>query len=445
MSHYISITAAERAEMLAAIGVQTTSDLFVDIPSAVRFPRLNLPDAMSEIAVRRELNRFASANAGAHSHSIFLGAGAYNHFVPSAIDSILRRSEFYTAYTPYQPEVSQGTLQAIFEYQSLMCALTGMDVANASHYDGATALAEAAVMAVNVLRNRRKVVIAPSMHPHYRRVIRTLLVGSGIDVVGDENLQASLSDVMKHVDSSTAAVMIQSPDFLGTIHDIKALADATHAAGALFVHHFDPIALALFQTPNDVGADIGTAEGQPLGIGLNFGGPYLGIFTTRKQFVHKIAGRIVGLTRDVDNTMAYVMTLRAREQDIRRERATSNICTNQALMALGAAIYMSLMGRQGMRQVATLTYQNTHYAATQIGALDGYQVIDNGPFFREFVVKCPKPVAQLNAALADVGIIGGYDLGQDYPHLANHMLVAATEMNDRADIDTFVRQLKALR
>lgn len=445
MSHYISITPAERAEMLAAIGVNSTSDLFVDIPSDVRFPRLNLPDVMSEIAVRRELNRMATANAGAHSHSMFLGAGAYNHFVPSAIDSILRRSEFYTAYTPYQPEVSQGTLQAIFEYQSLMCALTGMDVANASHYDGATALAEAAVMAVNVLRNRRKVVIAPSMHPHYRRVIRTLLVGSGIDVVGDENLQASLSDVMKHVDSSTAAVMIQSPDFFGTIHDIKALADATHAAGALFVHHFDPIALALFQTPNDVGADIGTAEGQPLGIGLNFGGPYLGIFTTRKQFVHKIAGRIVGLTRDVDNTMAYVMTLRAREQDIRRERATSNICTNQALMALGAAIYMSLMGRQGMRQVATLTYQNTHYAAAQIGALSGYQVVDNGPFFREFVVKCPKPVAQLNAALADVGIIGGYDLGQDYPHLANHMLVAATEMNDRADIDNFVTQLKALR
>ena len=445
MSHYISITAAERAEMLAAIGVNATSDLFVDIPSEVRFPRLHLPDAMSEIAVRRELNRMATANAGAHSHSIFLGAGAYNHFVPSAIDSILRRSEFYTAYTPYQPEVSQGTLQAIFEYQSLMCALTGMDVANASHYDGATALAEAAVMAVNVLRNRRKIVIAPSMHPHYRRVIRTLLVGSGIEVVGDENLQASLSDVMKHVDSSTAAVMIQSPDFFGTIHDLKALADATHAAGALFVHHFDPIALALFQTPHDVGADIGTAEGQALGIGLNFGGPYLGIFTTRKQFVHKIAGRIVGLTRDVDHTMAYVMTLRAREQDIRRERATSNICTNQALMALGAAVYMSLMGRQGMRQVATLTYQNTHYTAAQIGALSGYQVVDNGPFFREFVVKCPKPVAQLNAALADVGIIGGYDLGQDYPHLANHMLVAATEMNDRADIDNFVAQLKALR
>ena len=445
MSHYISITAGERAEMLQAIGVDSVAALFEAIPSAVRFPPLDLPKALSEPEIRRELTRLSNQTAGAHTHSMFLGVGAYNHFVPSAVDQILRRSEFYTAYTPYQPEVSQGTLQAIFEYQSLMCALTGMDVANASHYDGASALAEAAVMAVNVLRNRRKIVISPSMHPHYRRVIRTLLVGSGIDVVGDENPTATLADVMQLVDNQTAAVMIQSPDFFGTMHDLKAIADTTHAAGALFVHHFDPIALALFQTPNDVGADIGTAEGQPLGIGLNFGGPYLGIFTTRKQFVHKIAGRIVGLTRDVDNAMAYVMTLRAREQDIRRERATSNICTNQALMALAAAVYMSLMGRQGLRQVANLTYQHTHYAAQQIGQVSGYQVVDNGPFFREFVVKCPKPVAQLNRSLAEAGIIGGYDLGQDYAHLANHMLVAVTEMNDRSEIDHLVSSLAALR
>ena len=444
MSHFISITDAERAQMLAAIGVNQVADLFDAIPADVRFPALDLPPALSEIEVRRELNRMANANAGGHTHSIFLGAGAYHHFVPSAVDQILRRSEFYTAYTPYQPEVSQGTLQAIFEYQSLMCALTGMDVANASHYDGATAMAEAAVMAINLLRNRRKVIIAPSIHPHYRRVIRTLLTGSGIEVVGDENLNASLADVVAMADDQTAAVMVQSPDFFGTVHDLTPLVDQVHAAGALFVHHFDPMALALFQTPAENGADIATGEGQPLGVGLNFGGPYLGIFATRKKFVHKIAGRIVGLTRDVDGTMAYVMTLRAREQDIRRERATSNICTNQGLMALAAAVYMALMGRQGMRQVATLTYQNTHYAAKSIGALPGYQVVDNGAFFREFVVKCPRPVAHINRRLAEAGIIGGYDLGQDYPHLVDHMLIAATEMTPKADIDHLVSQLKAL-
>jgi glycine dehydrogenase subunit 1 len=305
-------------------------------------------------------------------------------------------------------------------------------------------MAEAAVMAINVLKNRRKVVITASVHPHYRRVIRTLLSGSGIEVVGDENTAAPLHDVLAHVDDTTAAVMVQSPDFFGTMHDLKPIADAVHAKGALFVHHFDPIALALFQTPRDNGADIGTAEGQSLGIGLNFGGPYLGIFTTRKQYVHKIAGRIVGLTRDVDGAMAYVMTLRAREQDIRRERATSNICTNQALMALAAAVYLSLMGRQGLKQVAQLTYQNAHYTANQIARSTGYQVVDNGPFFREFVVKCPKPVAQINERLAEHGIIGGYDLGQDYPHLQQHMLVAATEMNNKAEIDTFVHHLQTL-
>lgn len=444
MSHYISITAAERAEMLAAIGVSDVAQLFEAIPADVRFPKLDLHRPLSEMEVRRELSSMAQQNAGAHTHSIFLGAGAYHHFVPSAVDQILRRSEFYTAYTPYQPEVSQGTLQAIFEYQSLLCALTGMDVANASHYDGATAMAEAAVMAINVLKNRRKVVLTASVHPQYRKVIRTLLTGSGIEVVGDENLAAPLADVLQHVDDQTAAVMVQSPDFFGTLHDLTPIAAAVHAKGALFVHHFDPIALALFQTPRDNGADIATAEGQSLGIGLNFGGPYLGIFTTRKQFVHKIAGRIVGLTRDVDGAMAYVMTLRAREQDIRRERATSNICTNQALMALAAAVYLSLMGRQGLRQVAQLTYQNAHYAAKQIAGVRGYQVVDNGAFFREFVVKCPKPVAQINERLAERGIIGGYDLGQDYPHLQQHMLVAATEMNSKADIDMLVHHLQTV-
>ncbi len=443
MTHYIPITDADRAEMLKTIGVERLEDLFESVPADHRFPALTLPAPLSEPELRRELSRLERQNAHAGSHAIFLGAGAYNHFVPAAVDQILRRGEFYTAYTPYQPEVSQGTLQAIFEYQSLICALTGMDVANASHYDGGTALAEAAIMAVNVVRGRRKIVVAPGVNPQYRAVMRTLLQGVDVEIVGDENPEASLADVAALVDQTTAALVVQSPDFFGVLHDLRPLTAAAHATGALMVAHFDPIALGLFQTPGEVGADIATAEGQPLGVGLSFGGPYLGIFTCRQQYVHKIAGRLVGVTRDVDGRLAYVLTLRAREQDIRRERATSNICTNQGLMALAAAVYLSLLGRRGLRQVAELCYHRAHYAAAQIAQLPGYQVLDRGPFFKEFVVKTPRPVVEINAALREQGIIGGYDLAGDYPHLGDAMLLCVTEMNSRADIDALVAALRA--
>jgi glycine dehydrogenase subunit 1 len=317
-----------------------------------------------------------------------------------------------------------------------------MDVANASHYDGGTALAEAAIMATTIGRNRRTIVIAPSVNPQYRAVLRTLVQGAGIRVVGDENPAASLADVAKLVDASTAALIVQSPDFFGTLHDLKPLADAAHAAGALLISHVDPIALGLFQTPGEAGADIATAEGQPLGVGLSFGGPYLGILTCKQQYVHKIAGRIVGATRDVEGKLAYVMTLRAREQDIRRERATSNICTNQALMALAAGVYLSLMGRQGMRQVAELCYHRAQYAAAQIAALPGYTVQDRGPFFKEFVVQCPRPVSEINATLREHNIVGGYDLSHDYPALGNAMLLCVTEMTSKEEIDTLVEVLK---
>jgi glycine dehydrogenase subunit 1 len=441
MSHYISITEAERAEMLAAIGVEQVADLFAGVPEALRFPELKLPPALSEIELRRELGAMANRNADPSSHSIFLGAGAYNHFVPSAVDQILRRGEFYTAYTPYQPEVSQGTLQATFEYQSLICAITNMDVANASHYDGGTALAEAAIMAVSSTRNRRSIVVAPSVHPQYRAVLRTYLKGTNVRVRGDENPDATLDEVLAQVDSTTAAVMIQSPDFLGRLHDLKPIAEKVHAAGALLVAHFDPIGLGLFQSPGEAGADIATAEGQPLGIGLNFGGPYLGIFCCKQQYVHKLAGRVVGATKDVDGQLAYVLTLRAREQDIRRERATSNICTNQGLMALAAAVYLALMGRRGLRRVAEICYHRAHYAAAQIAGLKGYQVLERGPFFKEFVVRCPRPVAQINAALRERGIVGGYDLSSDYPSLGQAMLLCVTEMNSRSEIDALVEAM----
>ena len=444
MSHYISITAAEQAEMLAAIGVAQVADLFADVPAALRFPELRLPRALSEIELRRELGAMANRNANPATHSMFLGAGAYNHFVPSAVDQILRRAEFYTAYTPYQPEISQGTLQAIFEYQSLICAISGMDVANASHYDGGTALAEAAIMAVSATRNRRTIVVAPSVHPQYRAVIRTYLEGTSVRVIGDENPEATLDELLALVDKTTAAVMIQSPDFFGTLHDLKPIAEKVHAAGALLVAHFDPIALGLFQSPGEAGADIATAEGQPLGIGLNYGGPYLGIFCCKQQYVHKLAGRVVGATKDVDGELAYVLTLRAREQDIRRERATSNICTNQGLMALAAAVYLSLVGRQGLRRVAELCYHRAHYAAAQIAKLPGYQLLDRGAFFKEFAVVCPRPVGEINAALRERGIVGGYDLSGDYPHLGQAMLLCVTEMNSRGEIDALVEALKAI-
>ena len=441
MSHYISITDAERAEMLAAIGVEHTADLFEVVPEDVRFPPVDLPPALSEIDIRRELGALANQNANAQTHSIFLGAGAYNHFVPSAVDQILRRAEFYTAYTPYQPEISQGTLQAIFEYQSLICALSGMDVANASHYDGGTALAEAALMAAAATRNRRTVVVAPSVNPQYRAVLRTYLQGSGVRVVGDERPDATLDDLFALVDGSTAAVIVQSPDFFGTLHDLKPVAARAHATGALMVAHFDPIALGLFQTPGEAGADIATAEGQPLGVGLSFGGPYLGIFTCSEKYVRKMPGRLAGATLDLDGQIGYVLTLQAREQHIRREHATSNICTNQGLMALAAAVYLGLMGRQGLRQVAELCYHRAHYAAAQIARLPGYELLDRGPFFKEFVVRCPRPVAAVNAALRERAIVGGYDLSADHPHLGNAMLLCVTEMNSRREIDALVEAL----
>ena len=443
MSHYISITEAERAEMLAAIGVQGVTDLFADVPEALRFPELKLPPALSEIELRRELGAMSNQNANANSHSIFLGAGAYNHFVPSAVDQILRRSEFYTAYTPYQPEISQGTLQAIFEYQSLICAMTGMDVANASHYDGATALAEAAIMAVNSTRNRRTVLVAPSVNPQYRAVLRTYLQGTGIRVRGDENPHATLDEVLALADNTTAAVLVQSPDFFGTLHDLKPLVARAHAAGALLVVHFDPIALGLFQSPGEAGADLATAEGQPLGIGLNYGGPYLGMFACSEKLVRKLPGRLAGATLDVEGRLAYVLTLQAREQHIRRENATSNICTNQGLMALAAAVHLSLLGRQGLRHVAELCYHRAHYAAAELGKLPGYRVEDRGAFFKEFVLHCPRPVAEINAALREHGIVGGYDVSQDYPDMPNAMLLCVTEMNSKAEIDALVDELRA--
>jgi len=437
---FVPHTVEDREAMLQAIGVKRMEDLFQDVPAQYRFPQLDLPPALTEMEALQELREIASVNETTQDLVCFLGAGAYNHYVPAAVDSILRRGEFYTAYTPYQPEVSQGTLQAIFDYQSLITALTGMDVSNASHYDGATAVAEAVSMAYANFRGKRtKVVLSPALHPQYRQVVHTYNIGTPIQLVGEDiDLKAGPEALLPYIDNNTALVIVQYPDFFGRIYDYTKLAEAAHGAGALLSIAVNPLALAIFTPPGQFGADIVTGEGQPLGIPLSSGGPYLGIFATKQEYVRKMAGRLVGETVDNRGQRAYVLTLTAREQHIRREKATSNICTNQGLMALASTVYMSLLGKEGLREVAELNYHKAHYAAQQIAALPGYSLWSDAPFFNEFAVRCPKQVSEINAHLLDHDILGGYDLGQDYQGMENVMLVAVTEMNSREEIDLLV-------
>jgi len=444
---YIPVTEQDQREMLTEIGIHSVADLFEDVPVQHRFPDIKLPKAVSEIEVLDELYGMALRNSSTGCYATFLGAGAYNHFVPSAIPYLATRGEFLTAYTPYQPEVSQGTLQAIFEYQSMVAELTRMPVVNASHYDGATSMAEAAIMALNVANGKRhKIIIAPFVHPQYRQTLRTYLPGKQVTIVGDENPQASLSDLKAMVDSDTACLIIQNPTFFGDLLDVSNLAEAIHQAGALLIVVATPImSLGLLTPPGEYGADIVVAEGQPLGGGMNFGGPYLGIFATREQLIRKMPGRLVGETTDTNGRRGYVLTLSTREQHIRREKATSNICTNQGLMALMAAMYLAYMGKQGMRQVAELCYHKAHYTAARIGQLAEYQVLNSGVFFNEFIVQCPRPVSEINQELLKKGILGGYDLEQDYPERKNQMLVCVTELNSQPQIDRFVEALLALQ
>ena len=440
---FIPNTESEQAEMLNAIGVKSIADLFAVVPEAVRFPQLNLPKPLSEMEIMAELTAMSDKNADTFHYSAFIGAGAYNHFQPAIVGQMIARSEFLTAYTPYQPEVSQGTLQAIFEYQTMVSELLAMDVVNASHYDGATALAEAAIMAYHVSRGKRKkVLVPPGVKPNYRKVMRTYTQGLPIEITGDENPDTDLAALTAMLDSDTACLVVQSPNFFGELEDLRGLADTVHAAGALLVVHTDPHSLGLFTPPGEYGADIVTAEGHALGNPLNFGGPYLGIFATTQKLVRKMPGRVVGQTVDTNGKRGFVLTLSTREQHIRREKATSNICSNQGLNALAAAVYLAAMGKNGMRRVAELSYHKAHYAAAEIDKLSGYSLLTTKPFFKEFVIQCPKPVAEINTALLAKNIIGGYDLSHRYPARANQMLVAVTEMNSRRQIDEFVAALK---
>ena len=441
---YIPHTDAETRQMLRAIGVHSIDDLFEAVPATHRFPGLDLPAPMSEMDVAAEMLAISEANDHAGDFAIFRGAGAYHHYIPSVVNHMLLRGEFYTAYTPYQPEISQGTLQATYEYQSMMCALTGMDAANASHYDGATSLAEAVTVALEAgRRKRKKIILSHAINPQYREVVRTYHQGRDIRIIGDRG-RGEIVDLMEMLDDNTAMLAVQYPNYFGQIDDFSRLAEAVHASGALLVFVANPIALSLFKSPGELGADIVVGEGQPLGIPLGYGGPYLGYFAIRQKYVRRIAGRIIGETVDADGRPAFVMTLRPREQDIKRERASSNICTNQGLMALAASIYLALMGKNGLRQIGELNYHKAHYAADQIDRLDGYSVDRSKPFFNEFVVACPRPVAEINDALLSEGIIGGVDLGEHYFHLQDHMLVCVTETNSKAEIDRLAEILGGL-
>ena len=433
----------EREEMLRVIGVNKIEDLFECLPPEHLYPELNLPPGITEMEALGELNHIASVNESAQELICFLGAGAYYHYTPAAVDFLLHRGEFYTAYTPYQPEISQGTLQAIFEYQSLISALTGMDVSNASHYDGATAVAEAINMAYHHFRTKRpKVIISPTLNPQYLETVETYIRGSDIHIVnGGLPLTSTPDDLLPLIDDETALIVVQYPDFLGQIFDFSELVNVAHQFKVLVCIHVNPLALGLLKPPGDFGADIVTGEGQSLGLPMSFGGPYLGIFATRSQYVRKMAGRLVGETVDSRGQRGYVLTLSTREQHIRREKATSNICSNQGLLALAAGIYLSLLGKNGLQKIAKLNYHKAHYAAKAIDSLDQYQLVTNSPFFDEFVIKCPKPIPAINRHLLDHDILGGFDLGSVSPEMNNHMLIAVTEMICREEIDFMTQVL----
>ncbi len=445
---YSPHTPADRERMLDAIGVASVDDLFADIPPGVRAAPWSLPDALSEQEVRQELARTAARNR--IPQVSFLGAGSYRHLVPAVVGEVIGRSEFATAYTPYQPEVSQGTLQSIYEFQSLICELTGMEVATASHYDGATATAEAALMACRLTR-RDRVAVSAGLNPDYRRVLETYCSGPGIEVVtvpvdlsdgGTGTTDASAADAALAGD--VACLVAAQPNFYGQLEPMAQLADAAHAAGALFVAVVEPTSLALLQAPGDYGADIVAAEGQPLGIPLSFGGPYVGLMAARMSSVRQMPGRLVGATRDVDGRRGYVLTLQAREQHIRREKAASNICTNQALMALAATTYLTAVGPVGLREVAELSTTQARHLTAALEAAGLAERRFDGPYFAEVTLRVPD-AARRHAALAEQGIVAGYLAERDEPALRDTLLLAATELTTDEHIERLVGALEATR
>jgi glycine dehydrogenase subunit 1 len=432
-------TPEEREEMLAALGLQSTADLFEVIPQDLRSHEWNLPEGLSEPEVSQYLAQLAGQNA--HDLVCFLGGGFYDHHIPAAVDALISRGEFYTAYTPYQAEMSQGTLQSIFEYQTAICRLTGLDAANASLYDGGTALYEAAMMAVRKTR-RKKLIVCTSVSPIYRIMLKSYTINLHLDLV--ETDASDPEELEKLLDQDTAGLILQNPDFFGVLHDYSPHFQAAHEHKALGILSCNPIALAVAKTPAEMGADIAVGEGQPLGLPLSFGGPYLGFMAATSQLLRTMPGRIVGRANDAQGRVGYCLTLQTREQHIRREKATSNICSNEALCALAAVIFMGLMGKQGMVELAELNMTQAAYARERLTSIDGVEVVDQGPWFNEFRVRLPINARLAVSRMIDKGIAAGFPLGRYYPDQNNNLLVAVTEKRSKEEIGYLAEGLEAV-
>jgi glycine dehydrogenase subunit 1 len=447
MHPYLPATPEDIKEMLESIGLETLDQLFDDIPKDVYFGKeLDMPKAKSELEVTTYLKSLAAKNCSLSNLTSFLGAGAYDHYIPSIVDHIISRSEFYTSYTPYQPEISQGTLQYIFEFQTLIANLTGMDAANASLYDGGSAIAEAALMSA-AYSKKDEIIISKSVKPDARQVLHTYAHVQNLKVI-EVDLKDGVTDIdalEALVNDNTAAVIVQSPNFFGIIEDLKALGEVAHKGKkTTFVASVDPISLGILKKPGELGVDVVVGEGQALGIPLSFGGPYLGFMAVNKAYIRKIPGRIVGQTEDLDGKRSFVLTLTAREQHIRREKATSNICSNQGLNALAATVYMVTLGKEGLREVAEQSAKKAHYAFEQMTKSGKYKPLFDKPFFKEFAVTSDVVPAVLTDKLRKVDIIGGYDLGKSYPEFEGGVLYAVTEKRTKEEIDKLTSVMEAI-
>ncbi|MGO1368300.1 MAG: aminomethyl-transferring glycine dehydrogenase subunit GcvPA [Senegalia sp. (in: firmicutes)] len=447
MHRYIPSTKEDRKEMLEEIGANSIDDLFKDIPNSLRLDRdLKIEDSLSELEIKNKLKKLGDKNQTIDELTCFLGAGMYDHYIPSVIGHLATRGEFLTSYTPYQAEISQGTLRVIFEYQTLISNLTGMDVSNASMYDGPTACAEAALVATDVTR-KKKIIISKTVHPEVRKVVETYMKFRDIDIV-EVDMKDGVTDAEKLkeiADDSTAGVIVQNPNFFGIIENLKEIEEITHKTKkAKLITYVDPISLAILKSPGEIGADIVVGEGQSLGNKLNFGGPTLGFLAVKDKLARKIPGRIVGETVDEDDNRAFVLTLQAREQHIRRFKATSNICSNQGLNALMSTIYLVTMGKQGLKEVATQSLQKAHYAFDEITKSGKFKPVFDKPFFKEFAVQSDMDVEEVNSKLLENKILGGYNLTKDYKDINNSLLFAVTEKRTKEEIDKLVSTLEVL-